>query len=183
MNKELIKEYANNEYPIIGDYDKSRYGNDHMNEYVLKNTVEAIKLTNGMICGFEKPSIETRFCFHDEGPDYEYYKELISDKECMKHYFMDMNLKNYDELLEAFEDREDKDKVPCIYDYENGNCRPSYKHWCCDDKNWKDVSEKDRDLIYNTLLKLRANFEKRLEIWWKKYGFEKLHTWTYWADA
>ena len=28
----------------------------------------------------------------------------------------------------------------------------------------------------------RVDFEKRLSVWWKKYGDEKLNTFTYWAD-
>ena len=183
INKELIKEYADTEYPIVGDYDAKRYGNDRMNEYVQKKLANVIKLSNGMLCGYDKPSIETRFCFHDEGPDYELYKELMADNDRLKGYFLYHNAKGIDELIEAFEDR-DSTYEPCIYDYENGLCRPSTAWRGPDsDKNRVKVSEEDRKAILEMLFEIRKDFIKRLETWWKKYGAEKLHTWTYWADA
>ena len=30
---------------------------------------------------------------------------------------------------------------------------------------------------------VRASFEKRLAAWWKRYGADRLHCWTYWRDA
>lgn len=30
---------------------------------------------------------------------------------------------------------------------------------------------------------VRAAFEKRLAAWWKRYGADRLHCWTYWRDA
>lgn len=181
-NKELIKEYADTEYPIVGDYDTKKYGNDRMNEYVQKTLANVVRLTNGMLCGYDKPSIETRFCFHDEGPDYEFYKELRSDKEHLKSYFLSQNARGLDEVIEAFE--ENDNKIPCIYDYKNGLCKPSYCWWGdMRDNEYVQVPDEDKKIILEMLYEIRKDFIKRLETWWKKYGAEKLNMWTYWADA
>ena len=51
----------------------------------------AVKLADGVVL-FERPKIETKFCFRDEGPDYEFYKELGSDKNLLQDYFIRENM-------------------------------------------------------------------------------------------
>jgi hypothetical protein len=182
-NKNLIQKFADNEYPIKGNYNTKRYGNDRMNEYVVKTTENAILLSNGLICGFEKPSIETRFCFHDEGPQYEFYKDLMKSKEDLKSYFFFENLKDLDDMIKIFS--KETEDVPAYYDYENGNCKATYigVYYGRNSESYKKLTEEDRLSILNELKEQKNAFIKRLETWWKKYGAEKLHTWTYWADA
>lgn len=181
-NQELIKKYADTEYPIIGDYNTKRYGNDRMNEYVQKNLANVVQLSNGMLCGYSKPTIETRFCFSDEGPQYEYYKELCSDNNHLKSYFLSRNTKELDEMISVYENGDNK--MPCVYDYENGLCKPS---WCWrndeHNDNYLPINEQDTKVILEMLYEIRKDLIKRLETWWKKYGVEKLHIWTYWANA
>ena len=172
MNKELIKEYANTDYP----------DNKSMNDYVKKGLFDVVQLSNGMLCGIGKQHINTRFCFRDEGPDYEFYKHLKENNDKMKQYFIQENIKTLDELVMTFQ-KLDEEKIPCVYDYENGLCNPSWRYWHDKDNNHIDLSDEDRELILNMLRELHKVFYKRLETWWKKYGAEKLHTWTYWADA
>ena len=180
----FIGEYADNEYPKTGDYETKRYGNDRMNEYVRKTTEYAIKLSNGLICGFEKPSIETRFCFHDEGPQYDLYKELHSDTDRMKNYFFYENLKGFEEEIEVYEQKEDG-RIPILYDYKNGNCKARSGYFVDIERNpdYIQIDNCDREKILEVFKAQRENLKKRLETWWKRYGAEHLHTWTYWADA
>ena len=44
------------------------------------------------------------------------------------------------------------------------------------------LTKDERDEVAGALEYVRANFQKRLETYLKKYGVSKLHTWTYWAD-
>ena len=44
------------------------------------------------------------------------------------------------------------------------------------------MTENDCAKALTILKDERANFEKRLQIYLKRYGVSKLHTWTYWAD-
>lgn len=180
-NKDLIKRYADVRYPIVGDYNTNRYGNDRMNEYIQKELANVIELSNGMLCGYDKPILNTRFCFSDEGSDFELYKDLSSDDAKMKSYFLSENMKEIDEIIDCFEDKEGCD-VPCIYNYGKGLCRPSYKYFNNTDEERMDVSDADKKAILDMMYEIRADFIKRLETWWKKYGAKHLHTWTYWAD-
>lgn len=195
--KDLIKEYANRRYPICGDYDTKRYGSDRMNEYIAKTTAGAVMLDDGRICGFDKPTIKKDFCFHDEGADYELYKDLHGSEDKMKAYFFFQNLKDIDEWIDALQE----DKWPVFTGfYENAKgavtlCCRNYGHLTNlsniqeglekheMEPLWSHASESDRKKCIDMLKQIRIDFEKRLNTWWKKYGVDKLHTWTYWADA
>jgi len=48
-----------------------------MLDYERKRFSGAVRLQNGGILYFEKPSIANRFCFHDEGPQYDFCKRTL----------------------------------------------------------------------------------------------------------
>lgn len=174
MTKELIEQYADIDYP----------DNKLMNDYIKKSLFDVVQLSNGMLCGFDKPHINTRFCFSDEGPENDLYHELHQDDNRMKHYFIYQNIKELDEMIFVFENK-DEHKMPAIYNYENGLCKPSWYYWSdvINDDNRIRVTGENQKVILETLYEMRKSLVKRLETWWKKYGKEKLHTWTYWANA
>lgn len=182
INKNLIQKFADIEYPKCGDYDTKRYGNDRMNEWVAKQLYNVIELSDGTLCGFDKESIETRFCFADEGPQYEIYKDLMSEEERLKRYFFNENIKKIDEVIKVFE-KKDEYYIPACWIYKSGICKPT---WLRDDRdreiNHKILNEQDRQAILEVLKEKKEDFIKRLNTWWKRYGADKLHTWTYWAD-
>lgn len=196
MNKELIKAYADRCYPIVGDYDKKRYGNDRMNEYIAKNLADAVMLSNGIIVGIEKPSVKTEFCFADEGPAYDEYKELHSSEDKMKRYFFYENLKGLNEWIKSLTE----DEWPVItgfYSHEDGTaslCCRYYDHLtsCGNieeglakherEPNFFRGTDEDKQKCVEALKQAKVDFEKRLNTWWKRYGAKHLHTWTYWAD-
>lgn len=163
MSKEFIEQFANIQYPIVGDYNSKRYGNDRMNEWLRKQMFDVIKLKDGRLCGFDKESIKKDFCFADEGTDYEIYKDLHSDDE--------------------------KFRDCCyIYDYTSKQtCKATYgrKDYFTyhDEIKREPICEEDRKNILEVLRRQKADMEKRLENWWKRYGKDCLHTWTYWRDA
>ena len=182
INKNLIQKFADIEYPKCGDYETRRYGNDRMNEWTVKNLYNVIELSDGTLCGFDKESIETRFCFADEGPQYEIYKNLMSNREeRLKNYFINENLKRIEQRIKVFE-KEDMD-IPACWIYEDGICKPT---WLRDDRDidikHKLLNEQDRKAILEIYKEMKVDMIKRLNTWWKRYGADKLHTWTYWAD-
>ena len=198
--KNLIKEYADLQYPFSNDYNTKRYGNDRMNEYIRQTIAGAVKTSSGLICGFDKPRIDKDFCFHDEGPQYELYKELHADQDRMKNYFLYQNLREIDDNIQAIENPESCSitRVYGFYKSESGACSMTWR--CYSDlsnnsdikegiqnhekePNFEPMTESDKVQVLAVLKQIRTDFEKRLNTWWKKYGFEKLHTWTYWADA
>ena len=159
------------------DYDKA---------YYKKGCVGAIKLNDGYYL-IDKPSIDNKFCFHDEGPQYEFYKELMADKENrLAAYFKSENLAGFDNKIERITkgDRYNNDKR--VWWYASGTehkvCLQFYSdHW--DDDKKTLCTDEEKSLILKGLKFGREMFEKRLDAYLKRYGTSKLHTWTYWADA
>ena len=177
MNKDLIKKYA----------DINWADNKHMNDYVVKSTFDVIELSDGTLFALSKPSIQKRFCFSDEGPAYDLYKDLHSHEDKMKKYFFNENLKGINQDIQALEKGNCRDGIWYVGlyvqdGYTNGLCYRTYDH-VASEPNFKAINEKDRLEILILLRDYRASLEKRLNTWWKKYGVKGLHTWTYWADA
>ena len=51
------------------------------------------------------------------------------------------------------------------------------------EKTRDEISEEDRERLYEGYVKLCNDFEKRLRTYLKRYGLTKVHSWTYWRDA
>ena len=155
-------------------------------EYYKKYAVGAIKLHDGFVL-IDKPSIDNKFCFHDEGPQYEFYKELMSDKETkLAAYFKSENLADFDRKIERIEKGEHYSGDKRVWWYVSGTdhkiCLQFYTdHW--DDDKKTLCTDEEKKLILKGLKFGREQFEKRLDAYLKRYGVSKLHTWTYWADA
>lgn len=163
----------------------------------------ACELKNGFILGRRKEGIKTRFCFHDEGPDYDFYKELKSEEEKMHRYFMQENLSDFDFYLDLL--RKAKNKESTFPKYVGAYLENETKTAVLTFRNYSDLTgefeiekglekherepnfytldAEELETVLQMVEKTKADFEKRLNTWWKKYGAEKLHTWTYWADA
>lgn len=190
----LIKEYANRKYPLCGDYDSHRYGNDRMNEHIVKSTAAAVLLSNGLILGFDKLTVKKSFWFADEGIGAEIYDRL-QDTEKRKKYFFSENLKGITEKIENLK----KDSFPWYTGFfDNGNgtaelCVENYnsitscgfieeglqKHERL--PHWHLMEEEDRKNCIKELTDMKKKFEKRLESYWKNHS-DCVRTHTYWAD-
>lgn len=149
----------------------------------VKYYAGAIKLHGGYYL-IDKPSIETRFCFHDEGPDYDYYKTLCSSDDKMAAHFLTANLRAFDSQISRIEKGEYGDKRVWWETHTRAN--GSKQIWLTFDP-WRNTgtecTDDEKKLILRGLKYGKALFEKRLKSYLKRYGVAKLHTWTYWADA
>lgn len=156
------------------------------NDYYRKSSVGAIKL-HGKYYLIEKPSIENKFCFHDEGPDYEFYKDLMKDKENrLASYFKSENLAVFDNKIEHIEKGEEWSNDRSVYWSDKCYTNNRLALYFYDGASMNDsteCTEEEKQLILQGLQYGRSLFEKRLDAYLKKYGTSKLHTWTYWADA
>ena len=154
-------------------------------EYYKKCAVGAIKLHDGYYL-IEKPSINNRFCFHDEGPQYEFYKDLMSADSKLASYFKSENLASFDIKIRRIEKGDDYDNDKRVWWYASGTqhkvCLQFYTDTWDEDKKTL-CTEEEKQLILKGLKFGRDQFEKRLDAYLKRYGTSKLHTWTYWADA
>ena len=188
---ELIKEYAKREWP----------NNERMSGWLQKHTAGVVKL-NDTLLGIDKPHIETTLAFHDEGPNYALYKDLLKNTDKMKEYFIYKNTKDLHRIVQTLE-KENCMQYPYVLGVlylDNGTARlvwEDYSHLtdCGEIENGLKKHEKKpnvvpvvcldkegREIIISAYKKVLADFEKRLSVWWKKYEAKKLITFTYWAD-
>ena len=195
-DKALLEEYLNEMRKV--------YPNDErMIEYHRKEANRVIRLTNGGLMVFEKPKIETSFCF-GYGCQSSTYEEAskAAENAASEEYFMSENLDPLDRGIKAMAGELEDDyhygyMKPYLYrmTYRGLNLNVFEFQWMrpydVENEPWKTkgyadlalLSDDDRKLILEALKAERAAFEKRLKTWWKRYGVEKLKIWTYWADA
>lgn len=154
-------------------------------DYILKAYESAVKLSDGVVL-FDRPRIETKFCFRDEGPDYEFYKECCANKDTLRDYFIRENM-DQQRIAEP-----DEEKVMYIVRYCDDNREGRvYVHFCRwpEDLNLRredtirKATDEERRIYLAELGRVRKAFRKRLDTYLKRYGVSKLHTWSYWADA
>lgn len=154
-------------------------------DYYVKETA-AIVEAEGRYFDIDKPRIETRFCMDDENPNLEEWRKAVRTYE----FFRDENLEKIEGTIKALESDEG------MYIYRNG-----YTHLWEFQKihvgGWYDespeirfghepyeiMSAETRAALLKGYKAVRDGFEKRLAAWWKRYGADKLHCWTYWANA
>lgn len=203
-DKALLEEY-------MAEWEKVWPGDERMLDYNRKRFNYAVRLENGGILYFEKPSIKTEFCFGystcGQGAEYDEANEACR-KANSEEYFLRANLDPYDEEIKALE-------CNCEYDHENGERCYSYEgkawylvrqdynsqtaplnlwefHAYCPwsvknepyryPKELVKMSDADRKTILAAAKHERDKFEKRLHTYLKRYGTSKLRTWTYWVD-
>ena len=164
----------------LKEFIETQCKSDSDRKYYAKENVGAIKM-NGHFYLIDKPRIENKFCFHDEGPDYEFYKTLCDDEKKMEQYFIDRNEREFTDKLKRIKDGElvrVKDS-----DYLNQFALYIGSSWSYRDDDARDATDEEKALIVEGLEYGLTQFRKRLDSYLKRYGLTKIHTWTYWADA
>ena len=142
-----------------------------------KDVYAAVELPEGFFM-ISKESIETRFCFSDEGAAYEYYKTLDKGDNLEKH-FLRKNTKLFIEQIEMLKKAERYD--PVKINYNKKAIYFSYSEY--DTENTRFLTSEETKQIKAALEYALNLHKKRLETYLKKYGTSKIHTWTYWANA
>lgn len=142
-----------------------------------------VELSDGSLFRISKPSIEKRFCYADHlenafdcvhkiRTDPEFFISENLRKECdrtindLKEDWRDLWVQNASYPLN--QESRLKSVVP--------GCRANYEHA-------RPLSSEDRKRIIEVYRIVRADFEKRLRSYVKRYGLKSVHAWTYWADA
>lgn len=204
-DKALLDEY-------MKEWEKVWPGDKGMLDYERKQFSYAVRLENGGIVYFEKPSMKTEFCFGysscGQGPEYDEANAACRAADS-EQYFLHVNLKDMDEEIEALEKN-------CRYDHEKDEWNRHYdgltwyiqraryeretapmnlysyhawSKWDVKNEPWRytpgtyeEMSDADRKTIIAALKHEREKFEKRLRTYLKRYGTSKLRTWTYWMD-
>jgi len=157
-------------------------------DYYKKHNVGAVKMHDRYYL-LEKPHMENQFWFHDEGPNYEFYCSLNTDEK-IAEYFKKENLNKYDRLISDIEEGSgyDHDKRLWWQAQEDGerlfvytSTQKSYNRSNSDDC-YTLFTDEEKAVLLAALKWGRAQFEKRLDTYLKRYGVSKIHMDTFWAD-
>lgn len=171
-------------------------------DYYMKEASNLMMTDCGVILVFKKPHVDAgTFWFHDEGSNYEYYKQVTRDDKTKTEYFLGENLDKYDDLIKEMTERKNRygdGLVPVFYEHEwcsvglLGWGNELYMKREYDVRNDESdprsrnhthrLTESDTKKALAILKSERAKFEKRLQAYLKRYGVSKISFGTYWAD-
>ena len=179
MTNKEIKEFVIN-------IAKNTINNQHA-EWIAHDMDSAIHTSVGWVV-FDKRPLEKSFCFGYYGIDQESYdraQNMVQEATTNPEYFISKNLEWYDNLLETL-DSGDNYYASYYHNYPDApfvdiiNARMEY---VINDKDLKikhgQFSKEDTEHLINFVKKLRAKQEKRCQTYLKKYGLNKIKTWTY----
>lgn len=160
-------------------------------ERVLKNYVGALKLEfagidHPIFVVLEKNSIKNKFCFSDEGEEYQFYRRLTADDEKLREYFIYQNTKGIKRQIGLLK----KYKEVFIWNDNSSLSRrvtgviteiDSYIHR--EDYKYLSLSDDQLAEIIKALEYQQECLNKRLNSYLKRWGVSKIRTWSYWVDA
>lgn len=178
-----------------------------MQEYSRKKAAYIVELSSGKIICLDKPSIDTEFCFghgmYGQTTDEEMKAASAACRRAEEdvHYFKEKNLQNIDTEIRQIQEALASDfyevwvkpaylgqpddsklvRYRILDDYES----PDYDKDEPDGKGPKGMRKLERGdvkRILDGLYESRKLFEKRLNIYLKRYGLSKVTTWTYLRD-
>lgn len=161
----------------------SVWNQNHSYPITLKDAPDyVVELEDGSLIALEKPKIQKRFCYPDHLDDaFDRVSKLRSDPE----FFISENLRDLcDKQIERYEQSY---AIPWIQSYDSApaDCRIKtvVSGWRVDEERAKPLFSEDRERIISMYRIIRADFEKRLRAYVKRYGLKSVIAWTYWADA
>lgn len=194
VDAELLEEYINEK--------RKAWNSEDMIKYFRKKVSGLYRLSNGGILRFEKPNIETSFCFgysdsRYDTEDYDRANNMVQHATTNEDYFLKENLKWHDSMIERINKGEDylcihrvsynSQKEPLnVWEFSVLPWHVFYEYTECRHRTYltdlSEVNDEDREIILKALKEERAKFEKRLKTYLKKYGLSKLKVWSYWRD-
>lgn len=183
---------------LIAEYWKS----PRMYNYCVGKLSNELELENGLILKFEKPSIETHFCYGYSlsNIDSESYDTANKNAENARKdvvNFINENIARsglqdlYNKLKKAdtvyysncnnngivsvgsLFDQKDE----CRFRYDYGENSEYYKRYITGKLSKNDVQK-----IIEKVAEELQKFVKRLNTYLKRYGLSKVHSWSYWCD-
>lgn len=187
---ELIGEYR-------GELVKLWRTDNKMIDFCIKKISSIRKLSNGGLITWEKPEINTSFCFGYMGQsDYEDAQQMAEHAKKDEDYFLSENLGIFDVTIKKIKSTLKENNENKLYIYKEYS-RDSVNLWGFTVLSFSEfINQKERKL-YNeiqeasdedirTILAVeqeeRKKFEKRLKTYLKRYGLSKVKTWSYWQD-
>ena len=162
----------------------------HMYQWCINRLSNEMQLDNGGFVEFEKPSIETSFCFgysdsRYDTEDYDRADDMAEVARTNENYFKEQNLKEIKETLEKLKDHR------VLFYKSRCNDEVEIYNWCYDtygtrernfNLNFIECSDRELELLTKKYEEELVKFEKRINSYLKKYGLSKIHSWSYWRD-
>lgn len=181
---------------FLAEIERIEHGDKKWVEYHDKETARCVKFENGTIYAIEKPRIETRFCFGygfcgiSTDEEEERADNMANHARKNGDYFLEQNLEKFDKTIKNLEENGDFVYVAPMRDNtEKWVYFRAYRGEWDFEREFKNVREKmvklspaDVEQLKKAYTIERANFEKRLNAYLKKYGTSKLKVWTYLSD-
>lgn len=184
---------------IRAEYSKVWGRDERMIDYCCGKIGRALWLDDGTAFIFDKPSIETNFCFGEDGYDYDDAQNMAAHARSSEDYFRAKNLEQYDEVIAALEGNGTGfhyNAQPYIQpeSYCNtgsiGLCKLRWLRTTDffrlteqEKESIRIPYEQELDAITEAYKAERTAFEKRLNAYLKRYGLSKVKAWTYWRSA
>lgn len=165
---------------------KAKSGEDYKNYFAA-----AIKIKDGYFMTFQKPDIKKAFCFgysdFGQGMTQEEAEEACAN--FGEEEFKESNLSDFDGVYEyrtKLLDMMRPDITLETYGYSNRGytgCSITSDPNSGSGITLKgEEADKFREEYKATVTKLRADFEKKINSYLKRYGVSKIRKWTFWAD-
>lgn len=196
-------------YMEDGGYDKEKAAEEYAfwAKYYRKKYL-FVELTCGTVIGLLKPSIETRFCCGEDdrgqggdGPGTMAYAHKVLEGKRTESGFKAANLDPFDRDMVRTAGRKAwrsarsggkgaeawrGDYVPCVMTgayvkgrkYLGNAANPAGP-----EKVVRILNDEDMRRLRRGFMKVRENFRRRLNAYWKRFGASKIRTWTYWTEA
>jgi len=175
------------------EYAKVWHDDAKMVDYSVKQASCVINL-RGYLVDYDKPSIETRFCFGEHGYDFDEVSETCEAASKSEKYFMRKNMDGTDakrviDMLDGA-GRCWRKAYPILrphrYCCQDDDCRIAYIEWTADASEAHAdpmaLTDDEKAELRQMMVEEQEKFEKRLKAYLKRYGLSKCRYWTYWAD-
>lgn len=164
-----------------------------MHKYCMGKVSDCYETESGLLIVFEKPSIETRFCFgagqngRCDDEEWESANRAASEAK-EKEYFISANMAQFEETEETL-------NQDCVFTLraEYTCCRSLlnlaelrqeryFEYYPGEIIRRGELTAADIAGLKKMLESEKEKFRKRLETYWKRYGSSKLKTWSYLRD-
>lgn len=180
--KELLKNILENEI----------WNSEKMVNHCLKEVAYIVELENGDIIAIDKPRIEKDFCFgysdsRYDTKDYDRANNMADHAKTSTDYFIKENLKDINRTINNLEGK-NKYYTGIQYTGQSNNSKLKALYQFrfddeIDESIYNRLEGENRQRVIEGYKIVKANFEKRLNTYLKRYGLSKVNTWSYWRDA
>lgn len=163
---------------------------EKMIKWEVDNTFSAFDL-RGKTITIEKKKIKTNFCFgyslsRYDTESFDNANNMAAYAETNQHYFITENHKesNYGKIIDLMNNSSWKFYARQHYYtgdnlYSIGYCRV----WENIPENAFELTEEEKATYKRELVKAIQAHHKKIMTYLKRYGMEKVNTWSYWRDA